>query len=178
LLVPSYHWDRKIIVPRDHELAALDRKLTLKDLAQYPLVAYLFSFGCHASIKRAFAEKGLKPDVVFTARDEDVIKAYVRMGFGVGIVASMAESCDDDEDLAAVEAGGLFPRSTTWIGFRKDIVLRRYMLDFVQLFAPHITTDQLEQTRQLRSQADIDRLFDGVTLPIRGGCINDIIAAA
>jgi len=178
LLVPSYHWDRKIIVPKDHELAALDRKLTLKDLADHPLVTYVFSFGGQSSLKRAFTNQGLEPDVVFTARDADVIKTYVRMGLGVGIVASMAEDCDDLKDLKAVDAIGLFPRSTTWIGFRKDIVLRRYMLDFVQLFAPHITSDQLEKTRHVRSQADIDELFKDAKLPIRGGCTDDIIAAA
>jgi len=178
LLVPSYHWDRKIVVPNNHELANLDRKPTLQDLARFPLVTYVFSFGGQSSLKRAFSDQGLEPDVVFTARDADVIKTYVRMGLGVGIVASMAEDCDDQKDLKAIDAEGLFPRSTTWIGFRKDIVLRRYMLDFIQLFAPHITADQLEQTRHVRSQTDIDKLFSGATLPVRGGCDDDIIAVA
>jgi len=178
LLLPSYHWDRKIIVPKDHELASLDRKLTLHDLAEFPLVTYVFSFGGQSSLKRAFADQGLEPDVVFTARDADVIKTYVRMGLGVGIVASMADDCDDAKDLASVDAEGLFPRSTTWIGFRRDIVLRRYMLDFVQLFAPHITNDQLEQTRHVRAQADIDKLFANAKLPVRGGCSDSITAAA
>ena len=143
LLVPSYHWDRKIIVPNDHELAKLDRQITLRDLAEFPLVTYVFSFGGQSSLKRAFAEQGLEPDVVFTARDADVIKTYVRMGLGVGIVAGMANE-DEDEDMTVISASGLFPRSTTWIGFRKDVVLRRYMLEFVRLFAPHITADQLD----------------------------------
>jgi LysR family cys regulon transcriptional activator len=178
LLLPSYHWDRKIVVPKDHELASLDRKLTLQDLAAYPLVTYVFSFGGQSSLKRAFADQGLEPDVVFTARDADVIKTYVRMGLGVGIVASMAEDCDDSKDLTAIDAEGLFPRSTTWIGFRRDNVLRRYMLDFVRLFAPHITSDQLEQTRHVRAQADIDKLFEHAKLPVRGGCTDDITVAA
>lgn len=178
LLVPGYHWDRKIIVPRDHELTALERKITLEDLARYPLVTYVFSFGGQSSLKRAFADQGLDPDVVFTARDADVIKTYVRMGLGVGIVASMAEDCSDGHDLTALDAEGLFPRSTTWIGFRKDVVLRRYMLDFVQLFAPHITADQLERTRHVRSQNEIDRLFEGAHLPVRGGCNDGVTAAA
>ena len=177
-LVPSYHWDRKIVVPKDHALAKLERKLTLNDLAQHPLVTYVFSFGGQSSLKRAFADQGLEPDVVFTARDADVIKTYVRMGLGVGIVASMAEDCADQKDLTAIDAEGLFPRSTTWIGFRKDIVLRRYMLDFVKLFAPHITSDQLEQTRNIRSQSDIDKLFAGATLPVRGGCSDGMTVAA
>lgn len=178
LLMPSYHWDRKILVPKDHPLAQLDTKLTLHDLAEFPLVTYVFSFGGQSSLKRAFAEQGLEPDVVFTARDADVIKTYVRMGLGVGIVASMAADCDDKKDLTAIEAEGLFPRSTTWIGFRKDSVLRRYMLDFVTLFAPHITAEQLEQARHARSQEDIDKLFMGAQLPIRGGCADDITEAA
>jgi len=177
-LVPSYHWDRKIVVPNDHALTKLDRKITLGDLAEHPLVTYVFSFGGQSSLKRAFADQGLEPDVVFTARDADVIKTYVRMGLGVGIVASMAEDCADQQDLTAIDAEGLFPRSTTWIGFRKDIVLRRYMLDFVKLFAPHITTDQLEKTRNIRSQSDIDKLFEGATLPVRGGCSDGMTAAA
>ena len=178
LLVPSYHWDRKIIVPQDHELTRLERKPTLTDLARYPLVTYVFSFGGQSSLKRAFAEQGLEPDVVFTARDADVIKTYVRMGLGVGIVASMAEDCDDQKDLTAIDARGLFPRSTTWIGYRKDIVLRRYMLDFIRLFAPHITEEQLEQTRHAHSQADIDKLYRDAHLPVRGGCSDDLTAAA
>ena len=100
------------------------------------------------------------------------------MGLGVGIVASMAEDCDDKKDLKAIGAEGLFPRSTTWIGFRKDAVLRRYMLDFVQLFAPHISPDQLEQTRHARTQEDIDKLFAEANLPIRGGCSDELPAAA
>ena len=126
----------------------------------------------------AFAEQGLEPDIVFTARDADVIKTYVRMGLGIGIVAGMAEVRDDQEDMTTIAATGLFPRSTTWIGFRKDIVLRRYMLEFLQLFAPHITTDQLEQTRHVRTQADVDRLFDDADLPVRDGCSDARTAAA
>lgn len=178
LLVPSYHWDRKILVPIDHKLTRLERKPTLRDLAEFPLVTYVFSFGGQSSLKRAFADEGLDPDVVFTARDADVIKTYVRMGLGVGIVASMAEDCEDKKDLSAIEAEGLFPRSTTWIGFRRDAVMRRYMMDFIQLFAPHITVDQLEQTRHARSQDDIDKLFADAQLPIRGGCSDDMTAAA
>lgn len=168
LLIPGYHWDRKIIVPADHELASSAAPVTLEDLAKFPLVTYVFSFGGQSSLKQAFAERGLDPDVVFTARDADVIKTYVRMGLGVGIVADMADH-DDTDGMVAISAAGLFPRSTTWIGFRKDLLLRRYMLEFMQLFAPHITADQLEKIRHVRVQADIDRLFDDADLPLRSG---------
>ncbi len=178
LLVPSYRWDRTIVVPKGHELAELEGKVGLEDLAKYPLVTYVFSFGGQSSLKNAFADQGLDPDVVFTARDADVIKTYVRMGLGVGIVASMAEDCDDRKDLMTIDAEGLFPRSTTWIGFRRESVLRRYMLDFVQLFAPHITEGQLERARHARSQQEIDELFSDAELPVRGGCSDGMTAAA
>lgn len=178
MLVPSYRWDRSIVVPKDHELAQLDRKITLQDLARFPLVTYVFSFGGESSLKRAFADEGLEPDVVFTARDADVIKTYVRMGLGVGIVASMAADCSDKEDLQVVDAEGLFPRSTTWIGYRKDAVLRRYMVDFMQLFASHVSSKQLDDIRRATSQEDIDGLFPPSELPVRGGCDEGVTVAA
>jgi LysR family cys regulon transcriptional activator len=172
-LVPSYRWDRSIIVPRDHELTKLGRPITLADLAQHPLVTYVFSFGGQSSLKRAFAAEGLEPDVVFTARDADVIKTYVRMGLGVGIVASMASDCADRKDLVALPAENLFPRSTTWIGFRKDAVLRRYMTAFLKLFAPHLTDRTLDAVRGARTQQAIDKLFVDIELPLRVGCGDD-----
>ena len=120
----------------------------------------------------------LSSDVVFTARDADVIKTYVRMGLGVGIVASMAADCADRKDLEVIDAEGLFPRSTTWIGFRKDSVLRRYMVDFIQLFAPHVTAKRIEDMRRATSQTEIDELFDDVELPLRGACVDGAIDAA
>lgn len=178
LLVPSYRWDRSIIVPKGHELANLDRKLTLHDLAKHPLVTYVFSFGGQSSFKQAFSDEGLEPNVVFTARDADVIKTYVRMGMGVGVVASMASDCSDRQDLKSIDAAGLFSRSTTWIGFRKDAVLRRYMTEFVQLFAPHVTSKHLQEIRETASQDAIDALFREESLPLRGGCADGVIEAA
>ena len=178
MLVPSYRWDRSIVVPKGHELTKLDRKITLQDLAEFPLVTYVFSFGGQSSLKRAFADEGLDPDVVFTARDADVIKTYVRMGLGVGIVASMAADCADRKDLTVIDAEGLFPRSTTWIGYRKNAVLRRYMVEFIQLFASHVSAKQLEDIRRAESQEDIDSLFDASKLPVRGGCAEGVTEAA
>ncbi len=178
MLVPSYRWDRSIVVPAGHELTKLDRKITLKDLAKHPLVTYVFSFGGQSSLKRAFEKEGLDPDVVFTARDADVIKTYVRMGLGVGIVASMAADCDDRKDLEVIDAEGLFPRSTTWIGYRKNTVLRGYMVEFIRLFASHISARQLEDVRRSASQEEIDALFDAATLPVRGGCAEGVTEAA
>jgi len=178
LLVPSYRWDRKILVPNDHALTRLKRKLTLQDLAKYPLVTYVFSFGGQSSLKKAFSNEGLEPDVVFTARDADVIKTYVRMGMGVGIVAAMAWECQDKKDLVALDAAGLFPRVTTWIGFRRDTVLRGYMVDFAALFAPHLSPELIQRAANDENQAEVDALLKGISLPFRGGCDDEFGAAS
>ena len=178
MLVPSYSWDRSIVVPKGHELTKLKRKITLQDLAKYPLVSYVFSFGGQSSLKRAFTDQGLEPDVVFTARDADVIKTYVRMGLGVGIIASMAADCDGKNDLQVIEAEGLFPRSTTWLGYRKDTVLRRYMIDFIRLFVSQLSTQQLDEIKNATSQEDIDTIFKDAELPHKGGCAAKVTAAA
>jgi len=178
MLIPSYRWDRSIVVPKGHELTKLARKLTLQDLAKFPLVTYVFSFGGQSSLKRAFADEGLEPDVVFTARDADIIKTYVRMGLGVGIIASMAADCSDRDDLEVIDARGLFPRSTTWIGFRRNTVFRRYMVDFIQLFAAHLSPRQIDDIRRATSQKDIDSLLETADLPVRGGRAEDVNAAA
>ena len=123
--------------------------------------------------KQAFAEKGLEPDVVFTARDADIIKTYVRMGMGVGVVAAMSWECQDKKDLVALDAVGLFPRVTTWIGFRRDIVLRGYMVDFAALFAPHLSPELTQQAANLETQREVNDLLGKTNLPLRGGCDNE-----
>jgi len=89
---------------------------------------------------------------------------------GVGIVAPMAYECQDQRDLTAIPATGLFPRVTTWLGFRRDAVLRRYMVDFVTMFAPHLTPQLTRKAAGLPTQAEVDALFDEETLPLRVGC--------
>ncbi|MEZ5565087.1 MAG: LysR substrate-binding domain-containing protein [Gammaproteobacteria bacterium] len=174
VMLPCFRWDRIILVPNDHPLTALAGKdgkaLTLSVLAGYPLVTYVFALTGESSLKKAFAEQSLEPNVVFTARDADIIKTYVRMGMGVGIVAPMAYECQDRKDLTALPADTLFPRVTTWLGFRRDAVLRRYMVDFIALFAPHLTPDVTRKAAQLPTQAEVDALFDNDALPMRYGC--------
>jgi LysR family cys regulon transcriptional activator len=170
VLLPCYRWDRIVLVPKGHPLTTV-RTLDLQTLAEYPLVTYVFSATGESSLKKAFGEQGLEPNVVFTARDADIIKTYVRMGMGVGIVAPMAFACDDARDLVALDAAGLFPRVTTWLGFRRDSVLRKYMVDFVALFAAHLTPAVTRRAAQLATQAEVDALFDESELPLRGPCV-------
>lgn len=175
--LPCYLWDRVVLVPNGHPLAGA-ADLTLPVLARYPLVTYVFGSTGESSLKRAFAEQGLEPNVVFTARDADIIKTYVRMGMGVGIVAPMAVDEHDRKDLRAIPAAALFPRLTTWIGFRRDSVLRRYMVDFVALLAPHLTPQLTRKASQLATQAEVDALFDEDALPMAGGGAGKAAAAS
>jgi LysR family cys regulon transcriptional activator len=170
VLLPCFHWDRIVLVPKDHELADKEGQLDLPMLANHPLVTYVFSLTGESSFKNAFAEHGLEPDVVFTARDADIIKTYVRMGIGVGVVAGLAYECDDEKDFVALSAEKLFPRCTTWLGFRRDSVLRGYMIEFISLVASHLTPELTQQAAALESQAEIDGLFKDIVLPVRGGC--------
>ena len=177
-LLPIYHWNRIALVPKEHPLARETKPLNLKNLSAYPLVTYVFSLTAESSFKKAFQDEGLEPRVVFTARDADIIKTYVRMDMGVGVIASMAYECTDQEDLKAIDAKGLFPQVTTWLGFPKDMVLRSFMVDFIQLFAPHYSERLISDVANLETQEEIDELLSGMELPIRGGCDQDDAAAA
>jgi LysR family cys regulon transcriptional activator len=169
-LLPCFHWDRVIIVPRDHDLAALEGKPTIEQLAEHPLVTYVFSFDRESSLKRAFGAKGLEPKVVFTARDADVIKTYVRIGLGIGVVASMAQDCGEQDDLVALDGADLFPRCTTWLGFRRDLVLRRFMYEFIELFATHLDERRVREMVMLDDQSRIDEAMGALPLPVMTAC--------
>ena len=177
VLLPCFHWDRVILVPEDHELAGLERSPTLEDLARFPLVTYVFSFAGESTLKQAFRQRGLEPEVVFTARDADVIKTYVSMGLGIGIVASMAQGRAGEDGLVALDAEGLFPRCTTWLGFRRDMILRRYMYDFIELFAAHLDPRTVREILTLETQAEVDAVFAATPLPLKGSCAENISEA-
>ena len=165
-LMPCYRWHRVIVVPRNHPLATVARP-SLRQLGAYPIITYTFSFSGPSSLQQAFSKAGLTPDVAITARDADVIKAYVRLGLGVGIVAEMAVDPREDADLVALDASHLFVPHVTWIGFRRGVLLRKYMYDFVQLLAPHLDRRLVDRAHRLSKAAEVADLFDGVELPER-----------
>lgn len=167
VMLPCYHWTRSVVVSPDHPLAKMGKDITIEELAKYPIITYVFGFTGRSELDKAFNAKGLTPQICFTATDADVIKTYVRLGLGVGVVASMAIDKNRDTDLVAIEASHLFDASTTKIGFRKGTFLRHYMYDFIERFAPHLTKDVVERAAMLRSQEDIDRMFAKFELPIR-----------
>ena len=177
-LLPCFSWDRIVLTPPDHPLANEPAPLTLQKLAEHPLITYVFSSTGESSFLKAFAEENLEPQVVFTARDADVIKSYVKMGLGAGVIAPMALQCEVLDELKAFSAKGRFPRVTTWIGVPRDRVFRRYMLDFVSLFAPHWPKHLIEQAAAADSQEEVDRLAAEVKLPLRNGCTEGLQQAA
>ncbi len=137
VMLPCYQWNRCIIVPPKHPLLKL-KKLTLEAINQYPIITYDFAFTGRTKINQAFASRGLEPNVVLTAIDSDVIKTYVELGLGVGILANMAFDGKRDKNLRSIDASDLFEPSTTRIGISRNSYIRSYIFDFIEMFAPHL----------------------------------------
>jgi LysR family cys regulon transcriptional activator len=134
--LPCYTWNRCVLVPKGHPLAKAKGKLTLEALARWPIVTYDFAFTGRSQINAAFAAQGLEPNVVLTALDADVIKTYVELGLGVGIVAQMAFDSAKDTGFERLDASHLFAPSTTRLALRRGVFVRGYMYAFITLFAP------------------------------------------
>ncbi|CBJ81416.1 transcriptional regulator of biosynthesis of L-cysteine and regulator of sulfur assimilation (LysR familiy) [Xenorhabdus bovienii str. Jollieti] len=165
IMLPCYHWNRSVVVTKDHPLAAR-QNVTIEELAEYPIVTYTFGFTGRSELDVAFDQAGLKPKIVFTATDADVIKTYVRLGLGVGVIASMAVEPVQDSDLVRIDMRDKFSYSTTKIGFRRSSFLRSYMYDFIWRFAPHLTRDVVDKAIALRSNEEIEDMFKDIELPI------------
>jgi len=133
--LPCYEWNRVVLVPSGHPLAAV-RRLTLQAIARHPIVTYDAAFTGRSQINAAFAAAGLAPNVVLAALDADVIKTYVSMGMGVGIVAQMAFDPARDTGLVGLPAAHLFTASTTRLALRRGVFLRRFTYEFIVRFAP------------------------------------------
>ncbi|MFB9244513.1 CysB family HTH-type transcriptional regulator [Massilia antarctica] len=144
---PCYRWSHLIVVPDGHPLLNCS-PIRLEDLAQYPLITYDVGFTGRGHIDAAFAKAGVRTDIVLTAMDSDVIKQYVSLGMGVGIVASMAFDHGRDKGLRAVEASHLFAPNVTRLAVRRGAYLRAYAYHFIEQFAPDV------------SRADIERALD------------------
>jgi len=137
IMLPCYEWNRCVVVPPNHPLLALE-KLTLEAISQYPIITYDFAFTGRSKINQAFERVGLIPNVVLTAIDSDVIKTYVELELGIGILAKMAFDSKRDKHLKSIDASHLFDASTTRIGISKNNYLRGYIFDFIEIFAPHL----------------------------------------
>lgn len=135
-----------MVVPEKHPLVATS-ELQLEDLARYPIITYSSAFTGRSHIDQAFAARGVKMEVVLTAIDADVIKTYVELGLGVGIIAAMAYNEQRDRGLRALDAGHLFESSVTRVAVRRTAYLRGYVYEFVHLFAPHLDRNSVDAAR-------------------------------
>lgn len=166
VMLPCYKWNRIALVPKGHPLTEKPA-FTLRDLSEYPLITYVFGFTGRSHLDQAFDRAGLKPRLALTAVDADVIKTYVRLGLGVGIIAKMAYNPETDADLVPLDASHLFESSVTNIGLRRDIFVRGFLYDFIHLFAPHLTRDVVDRAIAIRDPKELEALFSGLTLPVR-----------
>jgi LysR family cys regulon transcriptional activator len=145
--LPCYDWHHCVVVPPKHPL--LDaKKLTLAKLGEYPIITYDFAFSGRSKIDEAFAMANIEPNIALTAIDADVIKTYVELGLGVGILADLAFVPERDRHLRKIEATHLFKPNTTRLAIRKNEYLRGYTYDFIELFAPHLTRATVEKAMQ------------------------------
>lgn len=142
--LPCYRWTHSVVVPPGHELLQHDGPLTLQAIARHPVITYDEGYTGRSHIDQAFAQQGLKPSVVLSAMDADVIKTYVELGLGVGIVASIAFDPERDRTLRAIDARDLFEVNLTRLAIRRGTWLRGYVYAFIESFAPTLTRAVVE----------------------------------
>jgi LysR family transcriptional regulator, cys regulon transcriptional activator len=142
--LPCYMWHHCVVVPEKHPLAKV-KPLTLEAIAAYPLVTYDPTFAGRTAVDRAFVARNLTPDIVLTALDSDVIKSYVSLDLGVGIISSRAFRKGKDEGLRALDCDHLFPAQTTRLAYKRGAYLRNFTVEFIRLFAPHVRGADLKQ---------------------------------
>jgi LysR family cys regulon transcriptional activator len=145
ITLPCYEWEHVLVLPKDHPLASV-AELQLSDLANEPIITYHPSFTGRTRIDKAFAAQHLTPRIALEAIDSDVIKTYVRLGMGVGIVAEMAVRDITDEDLLVRPAGHLFGRNLARIAFKKQAYLRQFVYEFAQLLNPELNATRIAES--------------------------------
>ncbi|MFZ2541151.1 MAG: HTH-type transcriptional regulator CysB [Gallionella sp.] len=153
ITLPCYEWNHCVITPPNHPLLA-EKKLTLAKIAQYPIITYDFAFSGRGKINAAFEAANIQPNIALTAIDADVIKTYVELGLGIGILAKMAFIPQRDKHLRMMDAGHLFKPSTTRVAIRKNEYLRGYTYDFIELFAPHLTREVVANAMHISPLAE------------------------
>ena len=141
--LPCFQWEHMVITPTDHPLLKL-KSMTLEDIAAYPLITYDAAFAGRNKIDQAFARRALKPDVVLEAIDADVIKTYVELGLGIGIIAGLAYNPTRDVSLKAIPAGHLFGMNLSRVALKEGAYLRSYVFTFIELLAPSLTRKMVE----------------------------------
>lgn len=144
ITLPCYQWEHVVVVPHGHPLLA-SKSITLEEIAAYPLITYDSAFTGRAKIDHAFSIRGLKPDVLLEAIDADVIKTYVELGMGVGIIAGMAFDQERDKGLEAISVGHLFGSNVSRVALKQGSYLRSYVFSFIELLSPTLNRKLVEQ---------------------------------
>jgi LysR family cys regulon transcriptional activator len=152
LCLPCYEWNRCVVVPKGHRLTNAS-PLTLAQIASYPLITYDFAFAGSTTVSKVFHDAGVLPNVVLTAIDADVIKTYVELGLGVGLIANMAYDEMRDKELVRLDCSHLFPPSTTYLGVRKDAFMRGYTYGFIELLSPKFNRRAVDEAFKITRSA-------------------------
>ena len=161
--IPVYNWNRFIVVPPGHALCKM-QNITLADLASFPILTYMLGLTGHSQLDKAFQAANIEPRIAFTATDSDVIKTYVRLGMGAGIIAEMA--CNNrDTDLVYIDASHLFPDSQIKIGFRHSRHISAYQYDFLHMIAPYLPIDTIRKVATTRTPIEREVLLQDFQIP-------------
>ncbi len=163
--LPCFYWNRCIIVPKNHPLTKVDT-LNFDILAQYPLLTHTSSGGKTNRIEQVFKEHGFTPEIVFSATDCEIVKSYVRMGLGVGIIASMAYEEHLDADLISLPIEHLIPHSLVNVVFDRNLYFREFIFAFIESLAPQLSKDLILQAQQTKSANRIAKMVDQSLIPI------------
>ena len=138
ICIPCYSWNRVLVFPKNHALSSI-KEITLQNIASYPMITYDYAFTGSTIVSKVFKEANISPNIMLTAIDADVIKTYVELNLGVGLIAEMAYDKNKDSTLEIRDVSHLFPTSTTYIGIRKETFVRGLVYDFIKMFTPDIT---------------------------------------
>jgi len=150
LTIPCYQWNRCIVMPKNHPLTEV-RKITLEDLAAYPMITYDYAFTGSTIVSEVFKNANIEPNIMLTAIDADVIKTYVSLNMGIGLIAEMAFDASTDYPMVSRDVSHLFPLSTTYIGIRRENFLRKYTSDFIRMFIPQTSKKELKKILNKKS---------------------------
>ena len=148
--IPCYQWNRCIVMPKNHPLTKA-RRITLEDLALYPMITYDYAFTGSTIVSEVFKNANIEPNIMLTAIDADVIKTYVSLNMGIGLIAEMAYDPTTDHPMVSRDVSHLFPLSTTYIGIRRENFLRKYTSDFIRMFIPQTSKKELKKILNKKS---------------------------
>ena len=163
--LPCYQWSRSVITKKNHPLAK-KKKIELEDIVKYPIITYVRGFTGRHRQDEIFDKHHLQPNIVLAAVDADVIKTYVRLGLGIGIIADMAISKNQDSDLVAFNAKHIFGITTSQIAIKKGKYIKPYIYPFIELFAPHLTQILIRQAIDCVDFEARNLLFSDVSIPM------------